>query len=53
MTYYEIWQGSSGQWLIYKVTNYGQHYECIKSYKTRKGAENWAKKCWYDVKWRE
>ena len=52
MKYYEIWQGNSGAWLIYEVTNYGQHYVCIKSYKTKKGAESWAKKSWYKVIWR-
>ena len=52
MKYYEIWQGSNGDWRVYEVTNYGQHFVCIKSFKTKKGAENWAKKSWYKVIWR-
>lgn len=52
LDYYEIWRGASGRWLIYKVSNDGQHYVCIKSYATKKGAENWANKQWRKVVWR-
>lgn len=52
MKYYEVWQGANGAWLIYEVTNDGQHYCLIKSFKTEKGARNWTKKIWHRVIWR-
>lgn len=52
MKYYEIWQGHDGIWQIYEVTEYGQCYQLIKTFKTKKGAEGWAKKTWYRVIWR-
>jgi hypothetical protein len=52
MKYYEIWQNHDGAWLIYEVTECGQHYCLIKTFKTKKGAEGWAKKTWYTVNWR-
>lgn len=52
MKYYEIWQNNSGTWGVYQVTNDGQTYQLIKHYRTKKGAENWAKRQWYNVIWR-
>lgn len=51
MMYYEIYD-EGDRWAIWKWTNYGQHGERFKTFKTRKGAENWAKKQWYKVIWR-
>ena len=51
MMYYEIYN-QGDLWVIWKITNYGQHYERFKSFKTKKGAENWAAKQWYRVIWR-
>lgn len=51
MTYYEISENRD-LWIIWKWTNNGQHGERFKSFKTRKGAENWAAKQWYQVIWR-
>ena len=49
MKYYEIWQNSNGAWLIFEVTDGA--YRLVKSYKTKKGAEGWAKRTWYRVMW--
>jgi hypothetical protein len=51
MMYYEISE-SRGLWIIWKWTNNSQHCERFKSFKTRKGAENWAAKQWCQVIWR-
>lgn len=51
MKYYECWE-NNGSWLMYEVTNYGQSWKLVKTFRTRKGAENWAKKNWYRVEWR-
>lgn len=48
--WYEVYEGTS-TWDIYKVTENGGHYTLFKRFKTRKGAENWAKKQWYLVHW--
>ena len=53
MTYYEIYHQGE-QWVIWKWTNNGYSATCtrFKSFKTRKGAENWARKQWDRVVWR-
>lgn len=51
MTYYEIYN-INGLWEIWKWTNDGQCGERFKAFKTRKGAENWARKQWAEVIWR-
>ena len=51
MTYYEIYNWN-GNWEIWKWTDCGAHCERFKVFKTKKGAENWAKKQWYQVIWR-
>lgn len=51
MMYYEIYALPEG-FEIWKWTNGGQHGERVKLFKTRKGAENWAKKQWHRVIWR-
>jgi hypothetical protein len=51
MTYYEIYNWN-GLWVIWKWTGNGAHAERFKSFKTEKGAENWAKKQWDRVIWR-
>ena len=48
MKYFEVWE-NNGKWLVYEVTNDGQHYVCIKSYKTRAAVDKWASKQWYRV----
>lgn len=50
MTYYEICL-MRDLWVVWKVTS-DVHYERVKSFKTRKGAENWAAKQWARVIWR-
>lgn len=50
MTYYEIYNWN-GAYEIWKWTG-GAHGERFKVFKTKKGAENWAKKQWYRVIWR-
>lgn len=52
MKHYEIAQDKNGIWMIYEVTEYGCRYQLIKTFKTKKGAEGWAKKTWYRVIWR-
>ena len=51
MTYYEIYF-NRGIYEVWKWTNGGMHCERFKSFKTRKGAENWAAKQWAKVIWR-
>lgn len=51
MIYYEIYNWN-GAYEIWKWTVNGQHGERFKVFKTKKGAENWAKKQWYRVTWR-
>lgn len=53
MTYYEIYNWNGG-YEIWKWTNNGIHVhgERFKFFKTRKGAENWARKQWDRVVWR-
>ena len=53
MTYYEIYF-FKGRYEIWKCFNNGVHHgmTLFKVFKTRKGAENWAKKCWDQVTWR-
>jgi hypothetical protein len=51
MTYYEIYFFNN-KWEIWKYTNYGLHAELFKTFKTKKGAENWAAKQWYQVIWK-
>lgn len=52
MTYYEIYYHNN-RYEIWKWVNNGYTCKCsfFKSYKTRKGAENWAAKQWYQVTW--
>jgi hypothetical protein len=52
MTYYEIYN-IRGRWEIWKCTNNGISCtgELFKIYKTKTGAENWAKKIWDRVTW--
>lgn len=52
MKYFEIWQNSKGDWLIFEVTEGGTCYSLHKSYRTKKGAEGWARRQWYRVIWR-
>lgn len=52
MTYYEIYC-IGGTYEIWKWTNNGTHGERFKAFKTRKGAENWARKQWCRVTWVE
>ena len=49
--YYEVFN-QDGLWIIWRWINHGQHGERFKSFKTKKGAENWAKKQWHEVIWR-
>lgn len=51
MTYYEIYN-YNGTYEIWKWTNNGASGERFKMFKTRKGAENWAKHQWCKVIWR-
>lgn len=53
MIYYEIYN-FNGVWEIWKWKNNGYTCGCerFKVFKTKKGAENWAKKQWYPVTWR-
>ena len=51
MEYYEIYF-LYGNYEVWKWTNNGQHGERFKGFKTRKGAENWARKQWAKVIWR-
>lgn len=51
MMYFEIYNWD-GLWVVWKWTGNGAHGERFKSFKTKKGAENWAKKQWYKVTWR-
>jgi hypothetical protein len=51
MMYYEIYEMRGG-FEIWKWTGAGQQGERVKFFKTRKGAENWAKKQWCRVIWR-
>lgn len=51
MMYYEIYN-QGGLWVIWKISNGGQHYERFKSFKTKRGAEGWAAKQWNKVIWR-
>ena len=48
--WYVIYAGRDG-WDVYKVTEGGQCYMMFKRFKTKKGAENWAKKQRYRVRW--
>jgi len=52
MTYYEIYN-RNGKWEIWKWTNNGISCTCshFKTFKTKKGAENWAAKQWDRVTW--
>lgn len=47
--YYEIYNWN-GVWEIWEWNGYGG--KRFKVFKTKKGAENWAKKQWYRVIWR-
>jgi len=49
MKYYEIYNWN-GNWEIWEWNNNG--CKRFKVFKTKKGAENWAKKQWYRVIWR-
>jgi len=51
--YYEI-IFHNNVWKIWKWTNNGITVNCelFKVFKTRKGAENWARKQWDEVIWR-
>lgn len=51
MMYYEIYN-FNGIWEIWKWTNNGANGVRYKSFKTKKGAENWAAKQWVRVIWR-
>lgn len=51
MVYYEICFHNN-VWQVWKWTRNGASCELFKVFKTRKGAENWAKKIWDDVRWR-
>lgn len=53
MTYYEIYN-IRDRWEIWKWTNNGITCNCslFKTYKTKKGAENWAKTIWNRVIWK-
>lgn len=51
MMYYDVYE-INGLWEVWKWTNNGAHGERYKSFKTRKGAENWAAKQWHPVYWR-
>lgn len=53
MTYYEIYNINS-KWEIWKWTNNGIKCGCelFKVFKTKKGAENWARKQWDRVIWK-
>ena len=53
MTHYEIYF-FKGQYEIWKCHNNGIHYHTIRLrvFKTKKGAENWARKQWNQVIWR-
>ena len=51
MEYYEIYF-MYGNYEVWKWTNNGQHGERFKGFKTRKSAENWARKQWAKVIWR-
>ena len=53
MNHYEIYF-LKGQYEIWKCTNTGFNYTMIRFnvFKTRKGAENWARKQWDRVIWK-
>ena len=51
MKYYEIYNWN-GTWEIWEFAAGGVSCKKFKVFKTRKGAENWAKKQWYRVIWR-
>lgn len=50
--YYEICF-KNDLWVVWKWTNNGVSVDCerIKSFKTKKGAENWARKQWERIVW--
>ena len=50
MNWFEIYE-TRGLWVIWKWTG-DVHAERIKSFKTKKSAENWAAKQWLRVIWR-
>jgi len=52
MDYYEI-SFHNGRYQIWKWANNGYTCKCslFKTFKTKKGAENWAKKQWARVTW--
>lgn len=52
MIYYEIYYHNN-RYEIWKWTNNGYTCGCVlfKTFKTRKGAENWAAKQWNQVTW--
>lgn len=51
MKYYEIYNWN-GNWEIWEFAAGGVSCKKFKVFKTRKGAESWAKKQWYRVIWR-
>lgn len=51
MMFYEI-HYIRNVYQIWKWTDNGTHAELFKTFKTKKGAENWAAKQWYRVIWR-
>ena len=50
MIYYEIYN-INGKWEIWEWTG-DAHARLFKVFKTKKGAENWAKKQWHRVIWK-
>lgn len=50
MTYYEI-SKVGDLWVVWKVSG-DYYFERVKSFKTEKGARNWAAKQWLRVIWR-
>lgn len=51
MTYYEIYN-HNGTYEVWKWTGNGANCERFKVFKTKTGAESWAKKQWCKVIWR-
>ena len=50
--WYEVYYSDvRNMWDVYRVTGNGQHYLMIKTFKTKKGAENYTRRQGRPVKW--
>lgn len=49
--YYEIYD-MNGRWIVWEFSGNGFGCERVKSFKTKKGAEHWAKKQLTRITWK-